>query len=249
MIADDPTAAALLAAVPCYPVPPRGGSPALDALRASRAGHGLAVGKDGVMLILRRPWLALDVPVTPPIAAYLPYGSIRAPKADLRCGLIPGEHLAAILDHFRAALPNEAAAFVLWNEETGAFTVDFPAIDDATPTRLVYRPPVCEPGWHMVCDIHSHGRGPAYFSATDDADDAHATKISLVIGRLHDPAGPVMAARLCAGGIFLAVPRSPFSGDYPCSLRAPIATTFPPPSTTAQSESCSWDAAETERRC
>lgn len=249
MIADDPTAAALLAAVPCYPVPPSGGSPALDALRGSRAGHGLAVGKDGVMLVLRRPWLALDVPVTPSIAAYLPYGCIGAPKADLRCGLIPGEHLAAILDHFRAALPNEAAAFILWNEETGAFAVDFPEIDDATPTRLVYRPPVCEPGWHPVCDIHSHGLGTAFFSATDDADDAHATKISLVIGRLLDPAGPVMAARLCAGGMFLAVPRSPFSGDNPCSLRAPSATIFPPLSTTALSASCSWDAAETERRC
>lgn len=249
MIADDPTAAALLAAVPCYPVPPSGGSPALDALRGSRAGHGLAVGKDGVMLILRRPWLALDAPVTPPIAAYLPYGSAGKPKADLRCGLIPGEHLAAILDHFRAALPNEAAAFILWNEVTGAFAVDFPAIDDATPTRLVYRPPVCEPGWHVVCDIHSHGRGPAYFSATDDADDAHATKISLVIGRLDDPAGPMMAARLCAGGMFLSVPRSPFTGDHPCSSTRPSATIFPPPSTTALSESCSWGAAETERRC
>lgn len=140
MIAEDPTAAALLAVVPCYPVPSSGGSPALDALRGSRAGHGLAVGKDGVMLILRRPWLALDAPVTPPIAAYLPYGSIGSPKADLRCGLIPGEHLAAILDHFRAALPNEAAAFILWNETTNTFAVDFPAIDDATPTRLVYRP-------------------------------------------------------------------------------------------------------------
>jgi sulfur-carrier protein adenylyltransferase/sulfurtransferase len=161
MIAEDPTAAALLAVVPCYPVPSSGGSPALDALRGSRAGHGLAVGKDGVMLILRRPWLALDAPVTPPIAAYLPYGSIGSPKADLRCGLIPGEHLAAILDHFRAALPNEAAAFILWNETTNTFAVDFPAIDDATPTRLVYRPPVCEPGWHMVCD-RLCGRRPRY---------------------------------------------------------------------------------------
>ena len=63
-LAHDPTAAALLSDVPCYPVPLQGGSPALDALRAARVGHGLAVGKDGVLLILRRPWLALDIPVT-----------------------------------------------------------------------------------------------------------------------------------------------------------------------------------------
>lgn len=212
MLADDPTAAAVLAAVPCYPLPPSGNSPALDALRAARSGHGLAVGHDGVMLILRRPWLALDVPISSPIAAYLPYGGMGAPRADLRCGLIPDDHLGAILDHFRAALPNEAAAFVLWNEESGEFAVNLPDIDEATPSRLVYRTPVLPPDWHMVCDIHSHGRGAAFFSATDDADDAHATKISLVFGRLDQPGGPVTASRLCAGGMFLPLPRSPFSG-------------------------------------
>lgn len=212
MLADDPTSAAVLAAMPCYPVPPDGRSPGLDALRVVRAGQGVAVGRDGVMLTLRRPWLALDVCVAPPFAAYLPYGSVGDPKADLRCGLIPSEHLRSVLDHFRAALPNEAAAFIVWNETTREFAVNFPVIEDATPSRLVYRTPTLPPDWHMVCDIHSHGRGSAYFSATDDADDAHATKIALVFGRLDHPDGPVMASRLCAGGMFLPLPRSPFSG-------------------------------------
>ena len=213
MLADDPTASAVLAAVPCYPVPPQGRSPALDALRASPSGHGFAIGKDGVMLILRRPWLALDVPVTPPISAYLPYGRVGPAKADLRCGLIPLEHLDRILDHFRAALPNEAAAFILWNEVTAEFSVNFPIIEDATPSRLVYRTPVPPPGWHVVCDLHSHGAGAAFFSFTDDADDAHATKIALVIGRLDRPTRPEVARRLCAGGMFLPLPRNPFTGD------------------------------------
>lgn len=213
MLADDPSAAAILAAMPCYPVPPHGASPAIDALRDARCGHGLAVGHDGVMLILRRSWLALDVPVTPPIAAYLPFGSIGRSRADLRCGLIPGEHLAAAIGHFRAALPQEAAVFVLWNETTGEFARHMPVIDAATPSRLVYRPPALEPGWHLVCDIHSHGAGPAFFSATDDSDDQHTTKIALVIGRLDHSAGPEIASRLCAGGMFLPLPRSPFSRD------------------------------------
>ena len=66
MLADDATAAAVLDAMPCYPVPPFGRSPVIEALRASRIGHGLAIGHDGVMLILRRPWLALDVPIASP---------------------------------------------------------------------------------------------------------------------------------------------------------------------------------------
>lgn len=212
ILAEDPTAAAVLDAVPCYPVPPSGSSPAIDALRAARTGHGLAVGRDGMMLILRRPWLELDVPVTQAPEAYLPYGSMGRPRADLRCGMIPGQHLAEILDHFRAALPNEAAAFVIWNEATRAFAVNFPAIDEATPSRLVYRTPLLPADCHVVCDIHSHGQGRAFFSATDDADDAHAAKISLVFGRLGDPEGPEMASRLCAGGMFLPMPRSPFQG-------------------------------------
>lgn len=213
-MANDPTAAAVLAAVPCYPVPPTGGSPAIDALRAARAGHGLAVGHDGVMLILRRPWLALDVPVAPSLSAHLPYGSIGLSRADLRCGLIPGEMLEVILEHLRAALPNEAAAFVIWNEVTRAFAVEFPIIDDATPSRLVYRTPALASDCHVVCDIHSHGNAPAFFSATDNADDAHSTKIALVFGHLDAADGPTMASRLCAGGMFLPMPRTPFAGDH-----------------------------------
>jgi PRTRC genetic system protein A len=212
-LADDPTAAAVLAAGPCSPVPPAGRSPAIDALRAARAGHGLAVGNDGVMLILRRPWLELDVPVSSAITAHVPYGSVGAPKADLRCGLIPRAPIESVLEHFYMALPNEAAAFVIWNEETRVFAVDFPVVDEATPSRLVYRPPVLAPQWHVVCDMHSHGRGAAFFSATDNIDDAHATKISVVIGRVDHPDGPVMASRLCAGGMFLPMPRSPFAGE------------------------------------
>lgn len=214
ILAVDPTAAAVLDAVPCYPVPPIGRSPAIDALCASRSGRGLIVGCDGVMMILRRPWLALDVPLHPQPAAYLPYGSIGEQKAELRCGLIPAEHYDRIHAHLLTALPNEAAAFVLWNEKTAEFVVEFPVIDEATPSRLVYRTPKCSADWHVICDVHSHGHGRAFFSATDDADDWHATKIALVFGQLGNLESPSMAARLCAGGMFLPLPRSPFAGGH-----------------------------------
>ncbi|WP_449470225.1 PRTRC system protein A [Sphingobium chungangianum] len=212
-LADDPTASAILAAVPCYPVPPSGRSPALEAVRASRDGQCLAVGRDGVYLIVRRPWLELEVAVTPSIPAYLPYGSIGDRRADLRCGLIPRTFFDRVLEHFHAALPDEAAAFILWDEEAREFSLHLPEIDEATPSRLTYRTPVLPPKRHIVCDIHSHGHGAAFFSATDDADDAHSTKISIVIGRLDQREGPDITSRLCAGGMFLAMARSPFSGE------------------------------------
>jgi PRTRC genetic system protein A len=213
MLTDNPTAAAVLDAVPCYPVPPQGRSPALDALRAADTGHGLAIGHDGVMLIVRRPWLVLDIPITPSLPAYLPYGSIGRARAELRSGFIPQAMFERIAAWFRACLPNEAAAFVTWDEATGAFSLLFPEIDEATPSRLVYRTPILPAGQHIVCDAHSHAAGPAFFSATDDADDAHATKIALVLGRLDRPDGPTMVSRLCAGGMFIALPHSPFDGD------------------------------------
>lgn len=213
LLASDPTAAAALAAVPCYPVPISGHSPAIDSLRAAQSGHGLAIGNDGVMLILRRPWLAADVLLSPALPVHLPYGSVGAPGGALRCGLIPGQLLDRSLAHFMAALPNEAAAFVIWNATTRSFAVQFPAIDHASPSRLVYRPPALPADCHLVIDIHSHGHGPAFFSATDDADDAHATKIALVAGRIAHPDGAEIAARLCVAGMFLPLPYSPFAGE------------------------------------
>lgn len=214
MLAEDPTAAAVLDAMPCYPMPPQGRSPAIETLRAAKVGRGLVLGADGLMLVIRRPWLELDVPVTPPPTAYLPFGTIGDPRADLRCGLIPADKLMRILEHFRAVLPNEAAAFVLWNERTRDFEVIAPVIEEASPSRLVYRPPALPADWHLVCDVHSHGSGPAFFSATDDTDDAHATKIALVFGRLTRPGAPEIVSRICADGLFLPLPRNPFGGGF-----------------------------------
>ena len=109
-ITNDPTDAAVLSAVPCFPVPPSGVSPAIAALRQARDGHGILVGHDGLMLVLRRAWLALDQHISPPIPIHLPYGSIGANRCALRCGLIPAWIFAAIDEHFAKAAPNEAAA-------------------------------------------------------------------------------------------------------------------------------------------
>lgn len=211
-LASDPTAAAVLDAVPCYPVPPSGSSPAIDALRASRAGHGFIVGRDGMMLILRRPWLALDWRVTEGPECHTPYGDVGSDDITLRCGLIPFALLAQAVDHFTNALPNEAAAFILWNERTAEFSIDFPVIDEATPSRLVYRTPQPGPDWHVVVDIHSHGRGAAFFSPTDNIDDRHATKLAMVIGNLDRDGNPSMLIRLCAAGVFMPLSRKPFAG-------------------------------------
>ncbi len=208
---NDPTDMAVLAAVPCYPVQPSGRSAEIDALRTVRAGHGYIVGRDGMMLILKRPWLDFAAVVTSAPICHLPYGSIGEQRMILACGLIPHRMLGEVIQHFEAALPNEAAAFILWKEHTREFSIEYPPIDEASPSRLVYRTPHPGPGVYVICDIHSHGMMPAFFSATDDADDAHSTKIAIVIGRVGHEKGPTHEVRLCAGGMFIPLPRLPFA--------------------------------------
>jgi PRTRC genetic system protein A len=55
-------------------------------------------------------------------------------------------------------------------------------------------------GEHIVVDVHSHGLHTAFFSAEDDADDAGAMKVSLVLGNL-DQERPTSKMRLCMAGL------------------------------------------------
>lgn len=205
----DPTDTAIIAAVPCYPVPPSGLSPAIDALRSAREGHGILIGHDGVMLIVRRAWLELDQFISPALPVHLPYGSAGPDRCSLRCGLVPGHILEAVNDHFERSAPNEAAAFVTWDENNRTFDLILPDIVEATPSRLVYRPPVLKIGEHLIADIHSHGAGRAFFSSTDDIDDAHSTKIAIVLGG-HGTDKHTAAIRLCASGTYIPMPYLPF---------------------------------------
>lgn len=209
-ISEDPLDLAVLSAVPLIPVPPSGRSPAIDALRSAREGHGLIIGRDGPMLIMRRAWLELDMTLSEDFGIHLPYGSIGHDRLSLRCGYIPGVFLQEIVRLFRAALPNETAIFVIWNEETGTFSLREPEILEASPASLSYRPPVLAPNEHLIVDAHSHGRMKAFFSGTDDKDDQHTTKIAMVIGELGDMAVPSIRFRLCACGHFLPLAYSPF---------------------------------------
>jgi hypothetical protein len=68
----------------------------------------------------------------------------------------------------------------------------------AGPERVLYRPPTS-----AMLEIHSHGRHPALFSATDDRDE-QGLRLYGVIGRL-DTDRPEVTLRLGAYGHFLPV--------------------------------------------
>jgi PRTRC genetic system protein A len=74
-------------------------------------------------------------------------------------------------------------------------------------TKVVYRPVD-----DVVLELHSHHRFPAFFSATDNADE-QALRLYGVLGRL-DTDRPQVALRVGAFGYFLPVPwETVFAGE------------------------------------
>jgi len=191
----NPLDAVLQKSFPSVMVPRNEAVPPLTA-----AGERLLIAANGIWLEVFRPWIR----VVRCIARYdvrtaIPYGEV-AESTELLCGAVPGEHVAAFYQMARAALPNEAGAWIVWNNHTREFRiVALPSLSHG-PGHLVYERPVLRDGESVVLDCHSHGSGAAFFSRTDNDDDRHDVKLALVLG--HCDRAPSVALRLCAKGIF-----------------------------------------------
>jgi PRTRC genetic system protein A len=169
---------------------------------ASMTGPGerLLIASNGVFLEINRPWIRL----VRRLASFewrtpVPYGEATE-LTELPCGAVPAELVAEFARMARAALPNEVGAWIVWDVTTGRFRlVPLPSLSHG-PAHLSYERPELRNGEWLVVDCHSHGRGDAYFSKTDDSDDQHDVKFALVLGHCHRI--PSVALRLCAKGRF-----------------------------------------------
>lgn len=82
-------------------------------------------------------------------------------------------------------------------QQATAVSVLAPGCDDAT----------------ILCDLHSHGNMPAFFSQTDDADE-QAAKLYAVIGKLDT--APEIRLRVGVYGYWMALPiTAVFTGNGP----------------------------------
>jgi PRTRC genetic system protein A len=70
----------------------------------------------------------------------------------------------------------------------------------ATPVSVLA--PGCDDA-NILCDLHSHGNMPAFFSQTDDADE-QAAKLYAVIGKLDT--APEIRLRVGVYGYWMALP-------------------------------------------
>jgi PRTRC genetic system protein A len=203
----DPRDAVLQGHVPAVMVPRFG---TLDHLASD--GHRFLVAYDGLWLEVRRRWLHLRALVAPVAVdgIAVPYGRIsdqlaagrREYEATYAWAPEEMERLQTIFVHdARNALPDEFAAWGVWNTETGRLEYRPLFATEASPDSIDFSRPKLEPHEHLAVDLHSHGKDRAFFSSTDDEDDAGEVKLAVVAGQLNKQ--PTFVSRLCALGMFI----------------------------------------------
>ncbi len=169
------------------------------------SGNRILMASNGVWLEVCRTWLYARMPIAPPALIPVPYGEV---SAELRFGFgkLPTAMVSQFIELARIRSPNECAAWIVWNQRTGKWSLRMLEERSVGPGHVeVVRPALAEDE-HMILDLHSHGLSDAYFSSTDDYDDGRGeVKIAGVIGNLNKP--EVTASfRLCANGVFVSLP-------------------------------------------
>ena len=152
-------------------------------------GYDYVMAQHGVYVQSQNHRMTARVLLAPaPIRGLLP----AEPTLRLHPGLIP----AALLDLGISAMlaqPHRESMFgIRWQDN--AYHLVFPEQSGAA-TSLQYQPIP-----DLVAEFHSHGAGPAFFSATDDADE-QGFGLYGVVGRLQSPL-PEIAVRVGIYGHF-----------------------------------------------
>ncbi|CAN7607957.1 PRTRC system protein A [Caballeronia sp. LjRoot34] len=169
-------------------------------------GHRFLMTAEGVFVEVRRPWLHVIQRLSAHAGASPrpPYGDIE-PKIELAFGRlgVALPFVQAFAEEARSALPNEHAAWIVWDHDKQELAYKALHVSEATPGAITFDRPVLAPNESLAIDIHSHGAGMAYFSPQDDTDDAGEVKISAVLGGLDADGTPSVAFRLCVLGMFI----------------------------------------------
>lgn len=185
---------ALLGATPALMQPRFGTLPPLQ------EGYRYIVGRDGLFVEARKPSLHALCCVAPTASA-LPYGTVE-PFVRLPGDGLPDRLMADALARAGARAPQEWAGLLVHDEQSGYRLVE-PGVTSRSAGHVSYDARDVEDDT-VVADLHSHGDGDAYFSATDDEDDTirGGFYLALVLGQVRGPR-PSIAMRLVIHGHLL----------------------------------------------
>ena len=162
-----------------------------------KPGNRVLMASNGVWLEIKREWLYIRVQIGPQLPMALPYGTIE-PARRFEFDALPRVYLDRFVQEAKRKLPNECAAWVIWNSVTHDWRMEMLLETSVSMDHVITLLPVLAENEHLVVDIHSHGASPAFFSTTDNKDDRGECKIAYVVGTL-DKAADVIG-RLCFNG-------------------------------------------------
>jgi PRTRC genetic system protein A len=192
----NPLDQALQGAVPTVMVPRFG---TFEPLQSS--GHRFLVASDGLWLEVRRSWLYLRKPIARQNKVAMPYGTVTE-TLEFLCGPVPLELLREFSAQARNAAPLETAAWGTRDEESGKFMFRRLDANNASAAHINVNRPRLDDNEHLVLDMHSHGRGRAFFSGTDNEDDQGEVKIAMVLGHCNQEKLDTKI-RLCCLGLYV----------------------------------------------
>lgn len=163
-------------------------------------GSRLLMAGNGIWLEVRRAWMHMRARVSQ-LPIPVPYGLVTP---ELRFPFVkpPRSLVSQFIEEARTRLPNECAAWVTWHAVTGIWKLKMLDERSSGTEHVITDLPTLEEGEHLVIDVHSHGKLPAFFSDEDNRDDRGECKIAGVVGNL-DTTNVTAKFRVCANGLFI----------------------------------------------
>lgn len=198
----DPRDAALQASCPVL------AAPRFGALPNMANGQRLIVAANGLFVQVRLDWLDCVQRLAPALGLPLPFGSVDE-RLRFSFGRMPIRLIEDFVEAGRAGLPNEVAGVLIYRRTSRSLRLALCEPVRATPGRIEYRRPDMEADETVAVDLHTHGHGPAFWSADDNRDD-QGIKVAGVFGCLHEPR-PHAEFRLVINGRYRALPH-PWQG-------------------------------------
>lgn len=161
----------------------------------------LLIARDGAYFEAR----SLVLHVCVPLAAFpTPYAAVDAFVRPIH-GPLSENDWGVLCTAAMEACPTEMTRLVVADAE--GYSVIAPPVSSASAGHVTYDDADVPEG-HLVIDAHSHGRGAAFFSSTDDLSDLSRTglHVSVVFGRCGAGDRLEVCARVCAGNYLIPIP-------------------------------------------
>lgn len=183
-------------------------APRFGTLSPMTNGQRIIVAANGVFVQVKLDWLDCIQRLAPAVAGFpLPFGEVQE-RMVFAFGRLPIQLIEQFLAAARERLPDESAGALVYARGSGSGSgslrlVLHPPVS-ASPGHITYDVPALSEDETLAVDLHTHGRLPAFWSATDDRDD-RGIKIAGVFGHLHCEQ-PSAEFRLVLNGLYRALP-------------------------------------------